>query len=190
MTSIHQDQDYLLWQDVREGSIKSFHILYERYWETVYKSALKRLRNHDQAQDITQDIFANLWLKKAELQIANLPAYLHVSVRNRVLNLFERERRYIPFEQLIHDNIQLHGDSADAVALRNDFLQAYHTLVDTLPVQRKKIFRYYFEEGLSTDEIAQKLSLSRKTVQNQLGRAVSYLRTNLSQLLVLYILIK
>jgi RNA polymerase sigma-70 factor (ECF subfamily) len=187
MVNVYSDQDDSLWQKIREGSAAAFNILYEKYWQVVYEGAMKRLKDHDQAQDITQDIFTGLWLKREELQIDNMPAYLHVSVRNRVLNIIEKERRYIPFEQLLYDNINL-GERADAIALRNEFLDAYRALIDSLPPQRKKIFRYYYNEGLSTEEIAQRLALSRKTVQNQLGRAVTFLRTGLSHLFLLLIL--
>ena len=188
MVNVYSDQDDSLWQKIREGSAAAFNILYEKYWQVVYEGAMKRLKDHDQAQDITQDIFSNLWLKREELNIADLPAYLYVSVRNRALNVFEKQNRYIPFEQLIQHNIDLYGDRADAVLLRNDFLQAYKALIDALPTRRRRIFQYYYDEGLSTEEIARELALSRKTVQNQLGRAVSYLRTNLSVLLLLCVL--
>lgn len=189
MADIYEPTDILLLREMRAGSAESFNALYERYWKSVYDNALKRLRNRDQAQDITQDIFSYLWLKKEELSIENLPAYLHTSVRNRVLNVFEKEKRYIHFEQLLCDNIDRHGEQADAVALRNEFLSAYKALVDSLPSQRKKIFTSYYDEGLSTEEIASQLHLSRKTVQNQLGRAVSFLRTGLSHLFLLWIIL-
>src|SRR5690348_10729897 len=124
MLQVYQDQEEMLLTRFREGCAESFNALYEKYWNVVYASAFQRLKNHDHAQDVTQDIFTHLWLKKEELQIENLPAYLHVCVRNRVLNLFEKERRYIPFEQLLHDNLHFQGDHADAAALRNEFLAA------------------------------------------------------------------
>jgi RNA polymerase sigma-70 factor (ECF subfamily) len=76
----------------------------------------------------------------------------------------------------------LNQESADFLTLKHEFLEAYKNLLQSLPLQRRKIFDAYFEEGLSTDEIADRLSLSRKTVQNQLGRAMSFLKTNLSHL--------
>lgn len=191
MMPIYQDhdQDRLLLQKLREGCVESFNILYDKYWHVVYNGALKRLKDHAQVQDITQDIFAYLWLKKEELQIDNLPAYLHVSVRNRVLNIFEKERRYIPIGELLYNGVHLQSNHADALALQNEFLKIYEALVGSLPDQRKKIFKRYYEEGLSTEEIARQLSLSRKTVQNQLGRAASFLRTRLSQIFLLLMII-
>jgi RNA polymerase sigma-70 factor (ECF subfamily) len=189
ITILHGDQDHLLLERIREGDARSFNILYERYWQQVYTSAIKRLKNHAQAQDITQDIFVKLWQNKEVLQIDNLPGYLYTAVRNRVLNLFEKQRRYIPFEQLFHDKTRSSGEQADAAALHHEFLNAYRDLVNSMPDKRKKIFHYYYDEGLSTADIALKLDISRKTVQNQLGRAVTFLKSGLSHLFVLMILL-
>lgn len=174
-------EDFLLLQHIRDGDADAFGILYEKYWKDVYSAAFRRLKDHEKTQDIIQDIFTNLWINRKTLQIDNLPAYLHTAVRNRVLNVFEKEKRYVPFEQLLYNNIHC-GERADALILRHEFLQAYQSLVNSLPPERKKIFYYFYEDGLSTDEIAQKLSLSRKTVQNQLGRAVFSLKARLSHL--------
>lgn len=174
-------EDFSLLQNIREGDTDAFRVLYEKYWKEVYSATFKRLKDHEKVQDIIQDIFTNLWINRKTLRIDNLPAYLHTAVRNRVLNIFEKEKRYVPFEQLLYDNIQC-GEQADAVILRHEFLQAYQSLVNSLPSERKKIFHYFYEDGLSTDEIAQKLSVSRKTVQNQLGKAVSSLKAKLSHL--------
>jgi len=188
MMQLYTDEDHLLWQKIKEGSSESFNALYSKYWQILYCSALKRLKNHHQAQDITQEVFVNLWLKRMDLQIDNLSAYLQVAVRNKVLNLFEKEKRYISISRLLEDNFSQYGDPADVVALRNEFLQAYRDLVDALPEQRKKIFQLHYDENLSTEDIARRLQLSRKTIQNQLGRAVSFLKTNLSNLFILYII--
>lgn len=184
MESIYTEDDQTLIQRIREDeNEEAFNILYSKHWEEVYHNALYLLKDHVQAQDITQEVFVHLWLRCKELQINNLKAYLFVSVRNRALRVFEKKKHFIPFEILIHktENI-LTEETADFLILQHEFLQAYRNLLSTLPSQRRKIFDSYFEEGLSTDEIARQLSLSRKTVQNQLGRAVAFLKTNLSHL--------
>lgn len=184
MESVYLNEDQLLLQRVREGDEESFNILYKKYWLDVYNISLRLLKNHPEAQDVTQGMFIDLWLKREELEINNIKGYMYVAVRNRILRIFEKKKYFIPFEALIKINSDslIIDESADYLTLKNEFLQAYKSLLDSLPSQRKKIFNYYFDENLSTEEIARQLSLSRKTVQNQLGRAVSFLKTNLSQL--------
>lgn len=183
MESVYLDADQILFQKIREEDEESFNLLYKKYWAEVYNNALKLLHDHEQAQDVTQGIFIDLWLKKKDLKINNFKAYLYVTVRNRVLRIFGKKRCFMPFEDLISINPNIANDeSADFLTLKHEFLQAYGDLLNLLPSQQKKIFDYYFNDGLSTIEIANQLSLSRKTVQNHLSRAISFLKTNLSQL--------
>lgn len=185
MERIYPDDDQILIQKLKEGDERSFNMLYEKYSEEIYLNSLHLLKDHAKAQDVTQEIFVSLWLNREKYCINNLKAYLHVSARNRILRIFEKEKRFVPFEDLISDPEGiLTGESSDYLLLKHEFLQAYKNLLDSLPLQRRKIFDYYFEDGLSTEEIAGQLALSRKTVQNQLGRAVSFLKANLSHLSV------
>lgn len=183
MECIYPDEDQILVQKLSEGDEGSFNALYEKYSAEIYTNALHLLKNHAQAQDVTQEIFVSLWLNREKYRINNLRAYLHVAARNRILRIFEQRKRFVPFEVLISRLGGIIGDEpSDYLTAKHEFLQAYKNLLDSLPLRRRKIFDYYFEDGLSTEEIAGRLALSRKTVQNQLGRAVSFLKANLSHL--------
>src|SRR5699024_9030181 len=186
MAKLYPDDDQVLLSKLQQSCEKAFSQIYDKYWELVYTDAFRRLKDRAQAKDITQEIFLKLWVRRESLQIENLRGYLRVSARNRVLNLFEKENRYVPFEQLLLKVKEKEG--ADFLAVKNEFLEAYKALVKALPTKRQKIFRYHFEEGLSTDEIAKKLELSRKTVQNQLGRAVYSLKTVLTHFFVIVVI--
>jgi len=189
MRRIYPDNDQILMEKLSEGDESSFNILYEKYSREIYTNSLHLLKDHSKARDVTQEIFVSLWLNRKKYHISSLRAYLNVSARNRILRIFEKEKRFVPFEDLISDSEGIVTDeSSDYLTLKHEFLQAYKNLLDSLPLQRRKIFDYYFEEGLSTEEIARQLTLSRKTVQNQLGRAISFLKANLSHLSALLLI--
>lgn len=173
--------DALLLLNVEGGCKDSFNMLYEKYWEQAYNNAYKRLQDSDQSKDIVQEIFVNIWLKK-ENHIDNFPAYLNIAVRNRVFKLVEKQKKTCPFLQNVHD-IPVSHIQTEADILRKDFYKAYEALLSTLPLKRQKIFRLRFHEDLTTKTIAEKLGLSRKTVQNQIGKAIEQLRISLLQLL-------
>src|SRR5690606_39103936 len=94
--------DKLLLLQVEQGNTEAFDELYEKHWEQTFSQAYKRLKNLDQAKDIVQDIFLNIWLKK-ENHIDNLPAYLHVAVRHRVFKQVEKQKTTVPFLDLLQN---------------------------------------------------------------------------------------
>lgn len=180
-------EDKLLLLQLRENSSKAFDALYEKHWENVYSSAFKRLRNTDQAKDVTQDVFLQLWLRRNDVVIDNLAAYLFISVRNTIYKWMEKEQRYIPIPDLI-SHMEVSGDLADAAMLYKEFLKTYEALIAKLTPAQQQIFRLRYHHDLSTIEIAQQLQISRKTVQNQLGMSIAQLRGSLTSIFFLYIL--
>jgi len=189
MRNIENDRiaDKLLLFKLKEGNSGAFDSIYEKYWQQLYVSAFKRFRDPDLAKDATQDVFLQLWLKREEINIDNLPAYLFTALKNKIFNWMERERKFTPIpELLLHLKVSL--DEADAGILRNEFMQAYEALIVTLTPSQQVIFRMRYQQDLSTSEIAEELDISRKTVQNQLTRAVAQIRASLTlvSLLILF----
>lgn len=180
-------EDKLLLLQLKEGNSEAFDALYEKYWQGVYTSVFKRLQNPDQAKDITQDVFLQLWLKREYTQIDNLGAYLFTAAKNMVFNWMEKERRYTPASELLLQLITAQ-DQTDAELLRKEFILAYEALITSLTASQQQIFRLRYQQDLSTSQIAAQLEISRKTVQNQLGKAVTQLRASLTLLSLLLVL--
>lgn len=178
--TLDHTNDASLLLKVERGCKRSFNVLYEKYWEEAYYNAYKRLKDADQAKDIVQEIFVSIWLKK-ENHIDNFPAYLNIAVRNRVFKVVEKQKKTSPFLQALHD-MPTAEVQAEAGLLRKEFYTGYELLLNKLPIKRQRIFRLRFQEDLSTKAIAGRLGLSRKTVQNQIGKAIEQLRISLLQL--------
>jgi RNA polymerase sigma-70 factor (ECF subfamily) len=167
--------DTLLLKQIEQGSKKAFNILFEKYWEKAYSDAYKRIKEYDTAKDIVQDIFAHIWIKRETLIIENLPAYLHVAVRNKVIKYVTKQKLTHSFFDMA-DNITEKNSKADAPLLWKEFFKMYEIFLESLPPKRQEIFRLRYQEDLSTKEISEQLSISRKTVQNQLGKAIETLK--------------
>jgi len=168
-----QDDKLLLLQ-LQEGKRAAFNILYNKYWEQTYSNAFKRLKDEDQAKDIVQEIFVSIWVNRHS-PINNLPAYLSISVRNRVFKLAAKNKNTTPYLE-VFDNIPAQNEKADSNILWQEFYQAYEQLLLTLPPKRQQIFRLRFHDDMPTKTIASQMQISRKTVQNQLGKAIEQLR--------------
>ena len=173
-------KDDRLLLEIKKGNKEAFSKLYDKYWQQAYSKAYIRLGNSDQAKDVVQDVFLNIWVRR-EHSIGNFPAYLHVAVRNQVLKIIAKEKKKHPFLdmlQVMHED----GHQPDRNLLWKEFYKSYKSQIETLPPKRQKIFRLHFHKDLTTKKISTELGISRKTVQNQLGKAVAQLRTSLMHL--------
>ena len=171
--------DQVLINQIQEGSSEAFELLFDKYWDMAYSNAFKRLKNREDSKDIVQEIFVHIWQNRSSLHINNVPAYLHIAVRNRVFKQIARQEKSHPFfqfpDQLVSETV-----GADHKILSEEFLKSYEDLVKTLPPKRQEIFRLRYHEDLSTQDIANNLAITRKTVQNQIGKALETLKVTLA----------
>ena len=179
--------DSVLLEQVSSGNKKAFDILFDRYWEDSLNKAYKRTKDLDSAKDIVQEIFTQIWIKR-ETPIKNLPAYLNVAIRNRVIKYFTKQKPIHPFFDAL-DTISEKSTNADAQLLWKEFFHSYKDLVESLPPKRRHIFRLRVQEDLPTKTIAKEMGIARKTVQNQLSKAVETLRVSLMRLFSMGILL-
>lgn len=176
--------DTILLQQVEEGDKKAFNTLFEKYWESAFSDAYKRLKKYDSAKDIVQDIFTHIWINRETLQIKNLPAYLNVAIRNRVIKYAAKQKLTHPFFSIL-DNIPDSNFQTDADLLWKEFFKSYEALMESLPPKRQVIFRLRYQEDLPTKVISMQLGITMKTVQNQLGKAIETLKVSLLRILTI-----
>ena len=146
------------------------------------------------AEDIVHDVFLKLWDKQVfRLPENDLKRVLYVSVRNACLDYLRR----MNMEQEIigHRALQLKleeldfFEASDELFMRKDLLDLLMKKVAELPERSQQIFRMSYLEGLKAAEIAERLDLSVRTVENQLYRSLLYLRKNCSNLFLLIFLL-
>jgi RNA polymerase sigma-70 factor (ECF subfamily) len=183
--NISQEEALQLLCDNKEAS---FSRLYNFFWPSLFSSAYKRLKDKAACEDIVQNVFTDLWFRKDKVEITNLSAYLHAAVRYQV---YKRSIR------LNSDHEFIKGwDGAIESSLKADDELRFKELsglvelwIAALPGKRRRIFIMHYYESLSTREIAQKLDISQKTVQNQLNNAASEIRSRFSYLFMLMLVV-
>ncbi|MEO6133540.1 MAG: sigma-70 family RNA polymerase sigma factor [Ginsengibacter sp.] len=177
-----QSCDSLLLQQIAQGSTTAFETLFEKYWQNAYSDAFKRLKSHDDSKDIVQEIFTSIWINRETIHIQNLPAYLNIAIRNKVIKLVSRQKHYNPYFDIL-EKVPKESAKADSNLLWKEFCKSYEALVQSLPPKRQEIFRLRYQDDLRTRDIAEHLGIKLKTVQNQLGKAVDTLRVSLLRIL-------
>ena len=145
----------------------------------IHAFALSYLKNNADAEELLQDVFLKLWEVRASLDISkNIKSLLFKICINLIYDFIRRkniEKAYLDYS----GNNQSYSDNTWNEVIYNDMLSNLNQLVAGMPEQRQRIFRLSKEEGLSNDEIAERLNLSRRTIENQLYRAVSFLKDKL-----------
>jgi RNA polymerase sigma-70 factor (family 1) len=178
--SILSDQE--LFSRIQSGDRDAFDIFYHRHFPDLFKAAFKRLPDAETAKDILQDVFTDLWTRKETINNDNPVAYLHTAVRFQTIKRAARSVNtvfYEPFEEMGKQTIAATEPSVEETIHHKELLRLIDLWVDALPPKRREIFLLYYKENLSTKAISQRLKISQKTVQNQLGISFTFLRDKL-----------
>ncbi len=179
MTSGEKSNDNTLVQQIQNGSKEAFEVLYRRYSFRINRFVVSYLKSEEEAEELVQDVFLKLWEKKQSLDSSqNIQSYIFKIAVNTIYDFIRRKNIKEAFLELAGNGLNVSESTWDEVVY-NDMLKHMNILLEKMPEQRKKIFKMSREEGLTNDEIASKLNLSKRTVENQLYRATSYLKDNM-----------
>lgn len=166
----HTDKELLIL--ISKDSSKAFEEIYRRYWESLLDASYKRIKDMDNSKDIVQNVFIDLWNRRTKVEIENLAAYLNTAVRFQVLKRYTKKKSSPVFLELFDTIISTQCDTEHRIQ-DNELKILFDAWLKCLPEKRKKIFILHNLESLTTNEIAEKLQISQKTVQNQVRRATT-----------------
>lgn len=171
--------------EITAGNEQAFEQVFRKHYTGLCGYATRFVWDPDQAEEIVQELFYNLWNKRGNLSIEqSIEAYLFRAVRNACLNYLKhlkvRQQHADTVKKNPSSESSMEGDPVETLELQNKIDE----VVEGLPPERKKIFQLSRYEGLKYKEIADHLGLSVKTVEAQMGKALKTLRENLADYLV------
>lgn len=168
---------------LRSGDHHAFTEIYQRYTALLQRHAYSKLQDREEAMDVVQEMFTNLWTKRDSISFkSNLSGYLYASVRNRVLNVIMHKKVASDYISSLQDFMD-HGEALTDHRVREKELQLkIESEISALPEKMREIFEMSRKEGFSHKDIANKLGLSEKTVKNQVNNSLKILKTKLNQL--------
>ena len=141
-----------------------------------------------EAEEVVQDLFVKIWERRMELVVeTSLKHDLFRSVRNQCLNLIRRDKVRQLHAMKLRDAL-LSEDAPEDYSISPEKLLRIEEGIASLPEKRQEIFRLNREEGLKYREIAEKLGISVKTVEAQMGAALKSLREKFRTLLFFLVL--
>lgn len=177
-------------QTLAFNDIADFERLFKTHYGKLCSYANLFLNDPDAAEDVVQEVFFKLWKSRDEISInTTIKSYLFRAVRNGCLNVIDhisvREAYKIVNEEDIKNS---EGNPIDETIV-SELEQKIRESIDLLPAERRKIFVMSRFDDLKYREIADRLNISVKTVENQMYQALKFLRERLVDYLPLLLLI-
>ena len=166
--------------NLQNGDEKAFEKLFRFYYRPLCVFASRILQDEDEAEELVQDFFVKFWEKRTQIQIeTSLKSYLFRSTKNLCLNRLKHEQIKIQHaKKVVADSEE---KDFDGQFIEVDLQKDIENSIAELPEKRREIFRLSREEGLKYREIAERLNISVKTVEAQMGLAIKTLRERLKK---------
>jgi len=167
----------------------AFEQMFKTYFKRLHAYAFTILRDETQAEEMVQQVFFKLWERNENLSLTgSVSAYLYRSVHNESLNYIKHQK--------VRSNHQLHVaysmknevEHPAKKILAGELEKRIHSALNELPEQCRTIFQMSRFDELKYREIADKLGISVKTVENQMGKALKLLRVKLVDFLIFILL--
>jgi RNA polymerase sigma-70 factor (ECF subfamily) len=166
---------------IKSGDIKTFEKQFRLLYPPLCGYANKILNNKDNAEEVVQEVFFNLWKNKKKLNIEkSLKSYLYKSVFNKCIHQIEHKKVKDKYLGTLKPDLHLDSDIEKAI-ISGELYIIYKNTLEKLPERCRKIFKMSRNYGLKYSEIATKLSISVKTVEASITKSLKILRYNFEQ---------
>ncbi len=172
------DNEYFLARRLQSGDIKAYDFLMEKYYQSLCAYAYSLIHDHNKAEDIVQDVFVQVWMKKENIKSdLSVKSYLYKSVYNGFIDQYRKKRPVVHLEKKYLEALE-HVVESDKDQLEKN-IGILKKEIDKLPKKCKRIFLLNKKEGLTHLEIAEYMNISIKTVEGHITRAFKILSEKL-----------
>ncbi|MBK9152168.1 MAG: RNA polymerase sigma-70 factor [Saprospiraceae bacterium] len=164
---------------LKQNPEKALEWIYKNYYELLCQRVNIIINDAKSAEDIVQDVIFELWKKKDQIQIKNSPLpYLKTACRNRALN-FLRDKDPRTEEDTVLQDFETKDTGITEILEASEVEKKIKASLDRLPEKCRLVFIMSRYEEMTYNEIAAKLEISVKTVENQISKALSLLRADI-----------
>ena len=167
-----------LLSEMREGSEAAFEAIFDSYKDKVYAFSYRILKSKDLADDIVIEVFTKVWEKRARIEPGlAFQSYLFTITKNHIVNLLNKASLDSKIQGQLITSGNYYRSSTEEEVIYNEYLTIAEQAISQMPKQRRRVFQLKSEQGLTYDQIALKLGISKNTVKSHLLAATAYLRS-------------
>lgn len=182
MTILLPYEEKRLLKQISKGDEKAFRAFYDAYFNHLSAFIYKLCKSTEATEEIIQDVFVKLWVRRHSLSQMDSPeAYIFSMARNKTIDYLRRLVRDTHFMALLTGQLLTDSNDTEEQLNAKDLRELIEEALSGLSEQKKRIFQLSKEEGLSHDQIAEVMHLSKSTVKNHLSETLRHIRGHLRQ---------
>ena len=174
----------ILVKEIKEGDHDSFREIYYKYSEKVYLFAIRYINNIEDAEEVVQEVFSRIWEHRDNLdENRSFNGYILTITKNIIFNENRKKVNFDIYAQYIINYLRGISNQTENQVIYENVKSIINKEIDNFPPKRKQIYNLSRNEGLSYNEIAQRLSISERTVETHLHLALNRLKKVISSIL-------
>jgi RNA polymerase sigma-70 factor (ECF subfamily) len=168
----------------------AFEQVFKTHYKNLHAYAFTILRDEDEAEEMVQQVFFKLWERSENLSFSGpVAAYLYRAVHNESLNFLKHQKVKAGHQLHVAYSMKNKSEHEQGKMMRKELENKFREALNELPEQCRTVFQLSRFEDMKYKEIADKLDISVKTVENHMGKALKLLRTKLVDFLPLLLIL-
>ncbi len=169
--------DKILVERLKNDDRAAFEELFKLYSERIYYFTIRYIKNKEEAEEITQEVFVRLWNRRFDLKTElSFSSYLFMIAKNAVIDLLRKRQKESTLKEEITPDVNSIAEKSNNSVEYKELNEIVKNSILQLPEKRRQIFLLSRDEGLTYKEIAEKLNISIKTVESHMRLALQQLR--------------
>lgn len=173
--------DQTLLAGISTGNETAFRCLFDRYRGRIYTYALRLSESTSMADEVVQDVFLKVWLKRKDLtEVGNFNAWLHAIARNRMFDMMKQQAREMQARETVLQEDTSYANNAELSLLEKEQQLLLRDALAKLSPRQQLIYNLSRDRGMKHEEIAHTLNISRNTVKTHLVHALRVIKDHIS----------
>ena len=190
MSELKASYETMLLEKLKNDDQSAFTIIFTKYYQDLVQFSYNYTRNQDASEEIVEEVFLKLWENRKFLVIhSSLKSFLLKTVQNRSIDNLRHATITHKYASLVLEHPLLSENDTENYILHSELEANFKHALDKIPAQFAEAFRMSRIESLNYKEIAQKLNVSVRTVEVRVSKALSLLKEELKDFLMISLLI-
>jgi RNA polymerase sigma-70 factor (family 1) len=184
---LYSDEE--LMQEIKADNMFAFDILYKKYSKRLYKFGFSILKSREEAENLIQDVFLNLWENRLKVEKnSSIKSYVFAITYNSAISIIRKKAKESQFIEYLKSLQEINEEPVNIELEYNELTNKIDEIIKALPQRQKEVYLLHKVEGLKYNEIAERLNISLNTVENHMSRALKTIRTKLGNYSLIAIL--